>query len=670
MACPVMVKEPAAQYTSNLLKACEDNFSRVYPDCVNSSDHGTIMCPAAFQFGYVAPVGEASGGTLLSDIETASFNGDTAELNIFHALEKFGRETKQPMFVLTQLKFKELTKEVLQQILPADHPTLTQLQDLEGEIDFLIVHRQIGVILIEVKATAEFKKQQHNAAKKQLKSGEKVIKDLLHGIADNEETSIPVYKVTAMPNVVDRQDRARAHGEFINLRQGHLGSEEDFQCWWREHFAEKEFASHQQQELQKLISILVGQRSTVSSPAKVLSDVVKKIDKQSFLQRSFDKCARQEVDGPEKVVKTADKPDLAILARQFMFLNPEQQRIWNGPLHQFFCGAAGSGKTILLQHKALECAKKGEKVVVMVPPPLTTRYENFFNANETSVFSEINVVSDVKFMRFVEPYSDNSKTFHFFADDWQGLWGDALYETPLVKFLMNFPQDYYCWVAYDDMQYCETLGRSGLMISSIQIPIEDICKNSTFYHANSLTTVVRSTIQVYSYWSSACPSRIDISLERIQQVPDFAKDMATFPLDKYWLYLVHLGHQICGPSVTELTISKENITQVIKKEILDWARDGGVYSYQKVAVLVTPYLKKNNLFSKEELLGYMQSERIPFCNLGDDENAVVLDYGNQVYSYEWPVVIAICSKVNDLSNYLMFSRAITRLVVLYFEGGI
>ena len=65
-------------------------------------------------------------------------------------------------------------------------------------------------------------------------------------------------------------------------------------------------------------------------------------------------------------------------------MNPEQLRIWAGPTRQMFCGAPGSGKTILLQHKALECAKNQEKVVVIVLCPLDKLYTEFFARNNVS----------------------------------------------------------------------------------------------------------------------------------------------------------------------------------------------------------------------------------------------------------------------------------------------
>lgn len=100
MEAPAFVKGPAGQYFSDLTQACEAYFSGIHPDYVDSSDHDTVMCPSAFPFGYIAPTGQASGATPLNNIEKASIHGDNAELKIFHMLEKFGKETNQPMFVL------------------------------------------------------------------------------------------------------------------------------------------------------------------------------------------------------------------------------------------------------------------------------------------------------------------------------------------------------------------------------------------------------------------------------------------------------------------------------------------------------------------------------------------------------------------------------------------
>lgn len=640
---PVMVKGPAGQYTSDLLKACEDHFSRVYPECVDSSYHGPIMCPAAFKFGYIAPRGEASGATPLSGIEKVTFIGDADELKIFEVLETFGGETKQPMFVLTKFKFKDFTEKVLQKILPADHPTLVKFQHLEGEVDFVIVHRRIGVILLEVKGMPEFNKKEHRKAKKQLNNGGEIIQALLRGI----EINVPVYKVIAFPNV---SDCGHVTPGFINLRERNVCSHDDFQCWWTTSFEEVEFGSSEQEKIQKLIAILVSQGSEVCSRAEVLSDVFKKIDTQSFLQRSFDK--RATVDEPDRVRKT-NEPELTILAKQFMFLNPEQQRIWNGPCRQVFCGVTGSGKTILLQYKALECAKKGEKVFVIVPSRLTKLYKNFFKINNVS--GKIHVLPQTDFLWDVF-WRSVSQKFHVFADEWQLLWGNEFEWSGISRALHDLitlqtkHDGCYCWITYDDKQWSskpESVNDLAF-IYAVQNSIQNYFYKNAIYHAASLTTNMRSTFQVYSYWNRA-------------SIGD--KLHACFPLDKYWSYPVYLGHHICGPSVTEMPFS-EDVLQVIKHEIESWAKDGEVYTFHKVAVLVVP--ESQNWWLREFLDYELRWEDIPVCEAGDNCNGVVLDTGDNIHSYEWPVVVAICTR-NAKLNYLMFTRAVTRLVVLKID---
>ena len=163
----MVVKEPGGKYSPDSLKACEDHFSRIYPDYVNAIDHETVMCPPAFPFEYIAPTGEASGAIPLSEIEKVNIDGDSAELELFYVLEKFGNETNQPMFVVPKVKFAKFITNVIRQKVPLDRqPNLGKVNFKEAEIDFAIVHHHIGVILIEVKSTRKFSKSLQGKARK------------------------------------------------------------------------------------------------------------------------------------------------------------------------------------------------------------------------------------------------------------------------------------------------------------------------------------------------------------------------------------------------------------------------------------------------------------------------------------------------------------------------
>ena len=382
-----------------------------------STPDGTVMCPSVFSFGYKAPVGEASGATALTHIEEGSLRGDTAERKIFKMLEK----CNLPMFVISNLKWSNFIQEVVRQRLPENHPSLlsmTKALETAKEVDFAIIHQRIGVILFEAKT--KFSKAEYRKAKDQLNKAEKVIKALLLAIRDEGSTleiEIPIFKVVAMPNEesfnshsTDREstleslkpgiknecekaevalnsDLVSFKPDFINLRKEHLDSLENFLSWWREQFVEREFDEEQQQALHTLLSILVSQRTEITSsrggkelsddvlPHKMLAHVYKEIilDRQRFLEQSHKKL----IDSPNVVVKTSNKQkNLGILEKKFLFINREQLNIWEGPKCQVIGGAPGCGKTILLQFKALECARKGEKVQVFVPNPLMNLYNS------------------------------------------------------------------------------------------------------------------------------------------------------------------------------------------------------------------------------------------------------------------------------------------------------
>ena len=72
------------------------------------------------------------------------------------------------MFVLSQFKYRKFIKEFF----PKDCPLVASLKNLlvenedKGEVDFVVLHRRIGVILIEVKGNTEFNSDRYDEAKK------------------------------------------------------------------------------------------------------------------------------------------------------------------------------------------------------------------------------------------------------------------------------------------------------------------------------------------------------------------------------------------------------------------------------------------------------------------------------------------------------------------------
>ena len=674
MASPCVVKDSGGEYCCIPEQACKEYFNRLWPDW-KTSDR-TYMFPPAFPFRYIAPTGAASGAVGLSKSEELDIKGDSAELRIFRALDKYGRETNQPMLVITKFEFQEFIDQVLLQNLPSEYvqslfADLSET-DLSREIDFLIVHRRIGVILIEVKATEKFKTNRYLDAKRQLQVGEKFVQALLTA----KDLDIPVYRVIAMPNVVDE---GRSANDFIDLRKIHLGLTEDeeddnlqhFEMWWKQHFTERSF-EEEKEKLLSLISVFVGQRSAISATTQILSEVFKTIDEQSFLERSHAKMTRKGASGSPVVVRPADHTGLRILAKQFMFLNKEQLGIWEGPLHQLFCGAPGSGKTILLQYKALECVKKNEMVLIMVPPPLDMLYKEFFTRNEIANGMVTIVTFDSIESFLSQALQKPKKPVHVFIDEFQLLlFTNEKILSQITTLLIRYQgTSFYQWISYDFNQFNwernvhEVFGIKRTVVNDEVSFLTGLCAGQNFIHAPSLKTVIRCTSEVYnflwshrSYWFRTYP------------VPPSPGGATAFR-KRYWRHPVYLGHQVCGPQVIveggKSYASHEErfveCSKIIKNEINKWAKEqNGFFSYWKVAVLVTNPWWINNLSS------CITQEAIPVCRIGDGANAVVLDDADYARSYEWPVVIVICDKLRRRLNYIPASRAVCRLLVFCSE---
>lgn len=673
----------------DLVEVGKQHFNSLYPQLADFREYGTVMCPPIFSFTYKGPIGEASGATPLTQIEEASLRGDTAELQIFKMLEK----CNLPMFVISNLIWSNFILEVVHQRLPQNHPSLSNMAETSEtakETDFVIIHQEIGVILFEVKAS----KGTRSKARRQLNDAGQFIQALLLAILDEGGTSqieIPILKVVAMPNDKTRNSHATAReptldssksgtntgcektGEvestlnsdgvssktdFIYLRKENLDSLDNFLTWWREQFVKRRFGEEQEQALHTLLSILVSQRTEIKSSYgrkelsdgvllhKMLADINKNLTEgQHFLEHSHKKQRtknpKKKVVDTEVVVKTNDNPNLGILEKKFLFLNREQFETWEGPYRQVFGGAPGCGKTILLQFKALECARKGEKVQIFVPDPLMNLYKNFFCGQQNVDVHKLGDLGQIIIDHDSHCFVDEFQLVAKYVDTDPG----GKQERSLKRNLEPKDKDRYFWIACNDVQFfpCAQIpGFESQLWGWFSEKLKELKNMNEFYCPTEMKTVVRYTCEIHDfvqeYLSKAGISR-----------PEGATALSS----------IKLGHQICGPPVKVLkeNFIAENFATLIEEEIKGWP------NYNDGAVLVS------SAFSHEELFNNLSCSGIPVCKVGSDENAVVIDSVDRIHSYQWPFVIVVSNSNPEYSvqNYTMFTRAVVKLVVIYYS---
>ena len=767
MAFPGVIGPGGQRY--ELHEGMKQNFLSLYGEWEN----GTIMCPSLFPRDFISPVSDLPGVAPLEQHVLHTIRGDDAEEKIFEILKRFGEEEKQPMFVLTKLKITEL---FMKYCMPDQtFQELKKLSEekkkkkLDVEIDFAIVHLNIGVILVEVKATDKWPKR--NAPFNQLSEREKIIKGLLH-----EDSHIPVYKVVALPNM---DGSGNCKDDFFILKKSDVGSCEEFSQWMHSHFNTEECGSQEKQELRNLLYKLVGDDV---HPKKVLSELYKKICSQACLRQRYEcskrkekgkkptgdkpkldelaECSTAEEKGktptagkrkldelaecsiaeekgkkptgdkrkldelaecsiaeekgktptagkrkldkwaecsiaeekgkkptgdkpkldelaecstakekgkkPMGLVKTADEPGLAVMAKDIEYLNPEQFCVFEGPNHQLICGVPGSGKTILLQYKALECARKGEKVIICVPSPLNKKYEAFF---ETKCIS-----SGVIICTFENVFSFLPKTeekFHLFVDELQILLAcsnTTIFLKALTK-NQNSTDNCYCWFTCDETQIVSSTRRTttpyheALFYPSVRsfyslwtncsVDYLKLDGNHRFTKSY-LRTVMRSTVQVCEFVKEFA-LKTDIYSHRLlwqvyHGIPPFSK--------KDWQGMI--GHHIGGLPVEEIETagSLKTVAKAVATSIFSELQ---LWTQKEIAVLVTDdgVLKDLSRSALPKLFG------IPLCAIGKDKDAIVCDHAGKSHSFEWPVVIAVCgSKSTPDLCFLAFSRAVVKLVVV------
>ena len=660
MAFPVVKGPGGKRY--ELLEGMKQHFLSLYGEWEN----GTIMCPPLFPRDFISPVGDLPGVPPLKPHVLDTIRGDDAEEKIFEILKQFGEKEMQPMFVLTKLKITELfmkycmPDQTFQDLKKLSEKT--KKKKLDVEIDFAIVHLNIGVILVEVKATDKWPKRN---AFTQVSEREKIIKGLLH-----EDSHVPIYTVVALPNM---DGSGNCKDDFFILKKSDVGSCEEFSHWMHSHFNAEKCGSQEKQELRNLLYKLVGERTRVGSlletvefsddvhPEKVLSEHYKNICSQACLRKRYEcSIAKENGKKPIGLVKTSDKPGLAELAEEIVFLNSEQLCIWEGSNKQLISGASGSGKTILLQYKALECARKGEKVMICVPSPLNKKYKAFFEGKNVS-----SGVSIYTFKSFVNFFPESEEKFHLFVDELQILFAHNKTKMSYLMLLLEkqSSDNYcYCWFASDDTQFMTSrtsFQRSDQVhvvntfcFAKAYINTEHLLTQDHRFITSCLKTVMRSTEQVFEFVQEFA-HKTGIYSQIVDSKHCYMKGNVPDPSWKDdWQVII--GHRIGGLPVEEIeTYSLETLATNIFSEVRKWR-------LKEVVVLVTDYRILKYLAFSCILRG------IPWCAIGEDKDALVLDHGGKSHSFEWPVVIAVCgSESQPYLRYLTFSRAVVKLVVYY-----
>ncbi|XP_031554421.1 uncharacterized protein LOC116291393 isoform X2 [Actinia tenebrosa] len=560
---------------------------------------------------------------------------ENEESKVFDLLKKFGNETKQPMFVVHAHSFCELVSYHKTGIVDRE-----KTKWIQGEHDFVIIHRQYGLIFLEVKSrekTKEVFKQAEKQIEKAKRSVENYLKKRFGKSKERNEALYTFPGFVVMPNC-PRPKQSASHENGIFKEDCNVDS---FKVWWEKVIAKPEkpqFESKVYEELVKKYVLFI-----CSAPA---------------LNQQIDKTH-------DKIVKV---------------LTPNQLKSWYKTLpEQWISGPAGSGKTVLLIEKVKQIAEditvgehQQERILVLCcSVPLSIHLNNeisdWFNSEFPSKTCPVHVKTYDSFINEIEkesvtvrrgqknlflrrrlevetklierlPEEFEHRYEHIFVDEGQDMFLDKwpvflkkLHRTPVAS------RRYYFWIMYDSNQHLQRkeINRSFL---------DKITRNTS-----QLTEVLRNTKNIFSL------------------------------TNKYYKGIyegeISLGHQIIGLEVKyDNQLSKKNLLELVDHHVKK-LRESNV-EHKDIAVLVRSKRIRDNCIKHLKKEKYNLRCVTVENRLREKENAIALDTIKEFKGLESKVVI-LCDpqyKPNNADTtreflYTAVSRCFCYLIIISTNDG-
>ena len=320
---------------------------------------------------------------------------------------------------------------------------------------------------------------------------------------------------------------------------------------------------HLQNSLQRQIKKILPPKAISQAISKIEGDISKPKAAETEIERD-----RSEPYS-SRIVSTDKK---SVLHQFWKYMTSEQRDVWTKK-RQIISGPYGSGKTVLIQCKAADCALSGENVLVILPTHLTTSYKSFFNNVNTFPGSpgitivesreqirgenwnepggKIMIVSLDIFDKDILHYKELVQTGHVFSDELFWPPNKEPSKNFLPKYLREFlwpellkPRKYYFWIVPHSYIFLACLLKDYRWPKDIYLYILPQWSRHEFI--TTLSTTFRTTKHIHDFiiqkeWQDFC-KYTDKLTDRYLNL------LFCTVIFKSLLYSSH-GHHINGPPV-------------------------------------------------------------------------------------------------------------------------
>ena len=548
--------------------------------------------------------------------------GDNAELMVYKNVYLCGEKFCEPMFLIAQMdydpdnKTKQFTS-LLTSFLPKAKLQQLELASRKMDIDLLIIHAEIGVVVVEIKAAVN-PLVEIGATTASLRKAENILR-----LFCNED--FPIYKLAAFINCESLNEGQRAEIQRLEAKDGFT-------------LCDKAFVVHPE-EVQRILGGFKARTRVKGYP-----NLIEQADNLLYWVISL-KCLVSSVvrdrkiakvtltDDAVNVVKQIKQTDAKLVqhdvyskaeqksklikkvknANEILYLNPEQIAVWDGPQRQSIRGVAGTGKTVLIQHKVLELDRilpPEEEIIVIATDGVSKVYSKFFELNKvTSRVQVLNFANVVWHMH--QGTLDQFCVHHLFIDEAQNVMTSASAPALWTAFSSALGRNKgvlkYLWISLDPIQ----------VIDKMTISIEEIEARVHISCIQPLQHVMRCTPEVTSYWSQQLPADCPVKYDQGNRL--FVQDIPIY-------------------HATDNSQAVDIVSRLLERYV-----DGENIGYKDCAVLlhspptsIIP-IRKGLL----EKLGWRDEASYFLSAAMDDENIVIRDMPNDIWSLEWCYVFLV-----------------------------
>lgn len=220
------------------------------------------------------------------------------------------------------------------------------------------------------------------------------------------------------------------------------------------------------------------------------------------------------------------------LTSEVLFFSPEQARILHHvpSAKQIIFGPAATGKTLLIQAKAVHLVKTNQPVLIILPEPLIRLYEAFFRRVLNPVEQERLTLLSLERPQIVAVIRRLvlERGYGILIDEYFAIVSNASHPEAVRavhELLAALPADRLCWIAIDPLQPCDEKN----FAPEVQIP--GMNNGIVSY----LLTVQRCTNCVFKQWSKHSGRFVSLGHQHegvfaetvvVPQFDDYQRDVA------------------------------------------------------------------------------------------------------------------------------------------------